>query len=119
MKREVLKEVNNFIIFLFVFFYLGVLRVMENIIDFLRTKYFFYFVMALFLISNITYRKIVGKLKEELEYEINFKSKDEVWEMVKEERKKRNIKASAAWVAGKLELLSLIVLLGTLWLRIA
>ena len=75
MKREVLKEVNNFIIFLFVFFYLGVLRVMENIIDFLRTKYFFYFVMALFLISNITYRKIVGKLKEELEYEINFKSK--------------------------------------------
>lgn len=92
--------------------------VVEDVIDFLRSTYFFYFVMCTFILANITYREMVSKLKDELDYELNFKNKDEVWEMVNEERKKRNTKASVAWIAGRVMILCAMALLGIIGLRI-
>ena len=54
--------------------------VVEDVIDFLRSTYFFYFVMCTLILANITYRKMVSKLKDELDYELNFKNKDDVWD---------------------------------------
>ncbi len=75
---------------------------MELLIIFLKSKIFFYFIIVIFFIVNRLYVKISKSLMENLGLELT--SNSEIWEMIKSESEKGDIKARVAVVCHYLEI---------------
>ena len=75
--------------------------------------YALYITIAIFIISNIIYRKIVRDLK----YELNFESSSdmEILNMVKEESEKGNLKARIALICSWIGNLSMILIISLMF----
>ena len=73
-----------------------------------------YLILIIFTLSNKMYKKYTAQLKESLHLEDL--SKDETWEIVKEESKKGNIQARIAYIAYCLDSLCLIIVAILGWL---
>lgn len=81
-----------------------------ELIYILKSKSVFYTVFFLILLSSFVYKKMVKEIKMYLNLLENRMTNSEIWEMVKDESSKGNIKAKIAFFAYCLSTFCLILM---------